>query len=343
VNTSKRILPQKVVLSHHIDLGYPSDDPQIWELYWSPSQVRGRSHPNTLKAATWLNTQFFHTRTPDKIDFEQQLTYADRVRIRHPSDAKFALGPHVDGGGIERWEDPEYRQVFRQILTGHWEKFDSFDATHRVGANMELYSTPNACSAFRSWQGWLSLSETGPGEGTLKIFPFLKEATAYWVLRPFVRPTELGSDWELDTESPEFHGALPGFGQEMYPHFHPHLRLPDSLPSVPIMFPGDFVFWQSESIHAVEAVHNGDTDSAVMYVPVVPLCDMNVGYIKVQKEAFLKGTPPPDFPGGVGESQHIGKGEERMLIGVKGREVMGFEKFEGLSDSVRRANAILGL
>ena len=322
-------------------IGFPADDPQIWELYWSPSQLRARSHPNTLKAATWLNTAFFHTRNPDAISLSHQLSYADRLRIRHPGDAKFALGPHVDGGGLERWEDPTYRKVYHQILTGNWEEFDSFDATHRAEAVMEMYSTVGGCSVFRSWQGWLSLSETGPGEGTLKVFPFLKEATAYWILRPFVRQTVNG-EWELDQSTSEFHGALPGRGQELYPDKHPHLGLPDSLPSLPIMRPGDFIFWQGDSIHAVELVHRGKQKAIVMYIPSVPLCDMNVDYIKAQKEAFLKGVPPPDFPGGIGESKHVGRGEEGMIKGSDGRAAFGFEKFPGEGDAVRRANAILG-
>ncbi|KAK9246399.1 hypothetical protein V1506DRAFT_535444 [Lipomyces tetrasporus] len=33
------------------------------------------------------------------------LIYADRLRIRLPGDAQFTLGPHIDGGSIERWED----------------------------------------------------------------------------------------------------------------------------------------------------------------------------------------------------------------------------------------------
>src|SRR5579859_1868595 len=321
--------------------GFPAADPQIWELYWSQSQLRARSHPNTLTATTWLNTAFFHTDNSDTLSLEHQLSYADRLRIRHPGDAKFALGPHVDGGGIERWEDTTYRKVYRQILTGNWEKFDSFDATHRAEANMEMYSTAGGCSVFRTWQGWLSLSETGPNEGTLKVFPFLKEATAYWILRPFVRQNDSGI-WELDTSSSQFHGARPGRGQELYPDTHPHLGLPDSLPSLPIMRPGDFVFWQGDSIHAVEAKHEGQNEAIVMYIPSVPLCDMNVDYIKVQKEAFLKGIPPPDFPGGVGESNHVGRGEESALNGYVGRAGFGFEKFQGDGEVVKRANAILG-
>jgi hypothetical protein len=54
------------------------------------------------------------------------LTYADRLRIRHPGDAKFALGPHMDGGSVERWEDEGYRRVYEKILKGDWEGFDAF-------------------------------------------------------------------------------------------------------------------------------------------------------------------------------------------------------------------------
>jgi hypothetical protein len=172
------------------------------------------------------------------------------------------------------------------------------------------------------------------------VFPFLKEATAYWILRPFVRPTPFGH-WELDTTSTQFHGALPGRGQELFPQT-PYLALPDSLPSLPIMRPGDFVFWQGDAIHAVEPAHRGTNEAIVMYIPSVPMCDMNVDYIKAQKEAFLQGVPPPDFPGGVRESKHVGRGKENSLSGNIARSAFGFEKFQGEGDVVRRANAILG-
>jgi hypothetical protein len=55
------------------------------------------------------------------------VTYADRLRIRHPGDAKFALGPHMDGGSVERWEDGDYRDVYKSILKGQWESFDAWD------------------------------------------------------------------------------------------------------------------------------------------------------------------------------------------------------------------------
>jgi hypothetical protein len=47
--------------------------------------------------------------------------YVDCLRIRQPGDTQFALGPHVDGSGIERWENPEYRSCYTPIFEGHWE------------------------------------------------------------------------------------------------------------------------------------------------------------------------------------------------------------------------------
>lgn len=54
------------------------------------------------------------------------LAYSDRLRIRHPGDTSFALGPHMDGGSVERWEESHYRSVFGKILEGRWEEFDAW-------------------------------------------------------------------------------------------------------------------------------------------------------------------------------------------------------------------------
>ena len=34
-------------------------------------------------------------------------------------DSSFTLGPHVDGGSTERWEDAEYRKVYRHLVIRH--------------------------------------------------------------------------------------------------------------------------------------------------------------------------------------------------------------------------------
>ena len=86
--------------------GFPDDDPQVWELYNSVAQTRARTHPGVLDTQKWL-LSLFHTSDPNSpVSISTPISYYDRLRIRHPGDAVFALGPHIDGGSLERWEDP---------------------------------------------------------------------------------------------------------------------------------------------------------------------------------------------------------------------------------------------
>ena len=188
-----------------------------------------------LTAQSFL-TKLWHSSDPSsQISTTYPLTYADRFRIRNPGDAKFALGPHTDGGSLERWEDPEYRRCYVKILEGKWEEYDPFDAKYRINARQDLYNGAGACSMFRFFQAWLSMSSTGPGEGTLKICPLLKHATSYLMLRPFFTT---GSVWDLDAQFP---GAVPGACQEYNEVLHPGLKLEDTMCSVPHVEPGDYV------------------------------------------------------------------------------------------------------
>jgi hypothetical protein len=79
------------------------------------------------------------------------VTYADRVRIRQPNDAGFALGPHIDGGSVERWEEDGYgvSGVYEEIWAGDWENYDPWESSCRLAANSDLYNGPGACSMFR--------------------------------------------------------------------------------------------------------------------------------------------------------------------------------------------------
>lgn len=129
------------------------------------------------------------------------------------------------------------------------------------------------CSVFRSWQGWLAMSNTGPGEGTLRLFPDILLSNAYLLLRPFFSPirtlpdflVEFGpqkeeearlaflaaENWRFDNSLPNFPGikSLEGgrmfSGQRLSPHSHPHLRLDreSTMIGVPRVQPGDLVFW----------------------------------------------------------------------------------------------------
>ncbi|KAG4277611.1 hypothetical protein FPRO04_07388 [Fusarium proliferatum] len=259
---------------------FPPHDPQVYELYWSPPQLKARSHPNFLTVQHNLMS-LWHTTTPTSISLSQPFSYADRLRIRQPGDASFALGPHIDGGSVERWEPEGYGagHVFDSILQGNWESYDPWDASGRVDA----------------------------------------------------------------VNNRELQGATPGTGQELTGELHPHLELEKTMVHVPEIRPGDFVAWHCDTIHSVDKVHAGTADSSVMYIPICPITTQNAEYMVRQREAFLRGTPGPDFPGGAGESGHVGRGTEEMLDGAA-RRAMGLSalRTEGEDEVVREANRILG-
>jgi hypothetical protein len=310
---------------------------------------------------------FWHTTNPSApISTAHPLVYADRLRIRHPGDSGFALGPHVDGGGVERWEPTGYGLggVYDRIWAGDWKGYDPWDADARLPVQADLYNGAGACSMFRMFQGWLSMSTTGPGEGSLLVNPLLRPATAYFLLRPFFearKGEQEGSgeeflvprNWTLRKEvGPELQGATPGCGQELTESLHPHLRLRDSMVHVPTVRPGDYVAWHCDTIHAVDQVHRGQSDSSVMYIPVCPMTKANVKYLVRQREAFLAGTPGPDFPGGKGEAEHVGRPGTEFLAEVGGTEglrgmglkrlVVGKDAGVGEKEVTEEANRILG-
>ncbi|EMD32980.1 hypothetical protein CERSUDRAFT_57601 [Gelatoporia subvermispora B] len=286
--------------------GIPPDRPVFYEIYNSLGQIRGRTHPAVIETQKYL-LSLWNAVPGTSISLRTPVTYFDRLRIRPPGPSVFTLGPHIDGGSIERWEDVGFRACFRRILEGGdgWRAHDPFDAAPRLSANQDLYNAPNQCSVFRPWQGWTSLSSTGPGEGTLRVLPFLQLSTAYVILRPFFR---LRSDqdpganakipldaeaWELDLDSPAFPGSVPAKTQQIRQETHPHLRPDELVLSIPHVQPGDQVYWHCDLIHAVEAEHNGSGDSSVLYIPAVPLTQDNAAYLRDQLQNFEAGVPPP--------------------------------------------------
>lgn len=279
---------------------FPPDSPAVYELYWTPSQVAARSHPNLLSTQKFLQSLWYSSDSASQLSTAHPLTYADRLRIRSPGDVKFTLGPHIDSGSLERWEDPEYAKVYERILQGDWESYDPYDAKHRINAKMDLYNGAGACSMFRCFQGWLSMSSTGPGEGTLRVCPMLREATAYLMLRPFFDPD---SPQKLDF-STSFPGSIPGACQEYNGQTHPHLDLESTMVPVPNVEPGDYVAWHCDMIHSVEPEHRGQTDSSVLYIATCPMTAPSVEFLTRQRETALAYAPPPDYPdaGGKGES-----------------------------------------
>lgn len=280
---------------------FPKDKPAVYELYWSPAQLKARALPQVLDTQRFLLSQWNISDPKALISTSHPISYADRLRIRPPGDAVFALGPHVDGGSCERWEPNGYGLggVYDAVFAGEWEVHDPFDATARLPVVSDLYNGAGACSALRMYQGWLALSDTGPGEGTLLVNPLFNRATAYYLLRPFFAPRNpdpagaqfLNSDnWALETtSSSSLQGAYPGHGQELSPDLHPHLELQHSMLHIPRVRPGDYVAWHCDVIHAVDRRHQGNEHSSVLYIPACPLTEANARFLARQREAFLQG------------------------------------------------------
>ncbi|KAH9029467.1 DUF1479-domain-containing protein [Lactarius hengduanensis] len=286
--------------------------------------------------------QLWHASDPQaKLSLGTPISYYDRFRIRLPGDRSFVLGPHIDGGSLERWEDPGFRACFGAILSGRWRDHDPFDAAPRLHACQDLY---HAC-------GWTSMSTTGPGQGTLRVVPMLKLATAYLILRPFFKPRTPSSgldDWVVDVESAAFPGSQMGKTQELNETTHPHLQLTRTVVSAPHVEPGDQIYWHCDLIHAVEGNHEGQSDSSVLYIPAVPLTVRNAEYLRDQREHFSQGLPAPDFPGGEGESYFLNRGGREHAHGEAGVRALGLEKFdilegasEGEAQTILEANRLL--
>jgi len=173
------------------------DGKQVWEVYNSIAQTKARTHPNLLASQKFL-LSLFHTSDPEspvrpslrslvvrfshnfdnrrQVSTTTPVSYYDRLRIRFPGDSVFALGPHIDGGSLERWEDPGiwtslfdssladtdtslnrtgFRSCFAEVLKGGSKpqnRLDSWDLSPRLNANSDLYNGAGQCSVFRMFQ-----------------------------------------------------------------------------------------------------------------------------------------------------------------------------------------------
>ncbi|KIL63976.1 hypothetical protein M378DRAFT_1045411 [Amanita muscaria Koide BX008] len=223
-------------------------------------------------------------------------------------------------GSVEHWEDPSFRPCFTKILQGGsaWREHDPYDASPRVNAKHDLYNVSNKCSIFRAWQGWTSMSNTGPNEGTLKVFPNILLGTSYLILRPFFRPRNPQSsspkfeDWTVNIDHLTF---LEEFNEKT----HPHMGFDRTMVSAPRVEPGSV------------RQHRGTSDSSVLNIPAVPLTVDNAHFMRQQRENFEARLPPPDFPGGKGESECVGRAKGEDVKRTEARRVLGLDPFVSAS------------
>ncbi|KAI0392778.1 DUF1479-domain-containing protein [Xylariaceae sp. FL0594] len=190
----------------------------LYDIYWSPGQVRARADSRLLEAQRFAMETWHATGDEDShlslVGPHYPVAYADRLRVRttpSPSDSTFGLnfdgggggvlgrgngggsrnvGIHVDNGSVERWEPDGYGAsgTYAPVFDGRWEDYDPWDSRPRLRITTDLYNRAGSCSMFRMFQGFLSLSSIPAGGGALTVCPMLQLSTAYLLLRPFFTP-----------------------------------------------------------------------------------------------------------------------------------------------------------
>ena len=131
---------------------FPPENPQVYELYWSPTQIKARGHPNLMKVYRFLLQHWHSKDSSANISVSHPTVYADRLRMRLPGDSRFALGPHVDGGSVERWEEQGYGlgHVYDSVFHGKWEEYDPWEISCRLPVKSNLHESLSVCSMFRA-------------------------------------------------------------------------------------------------------------------------------------------------------------------------------------------------
>ncbi len=310
----------KYVDENHLDekLAHAAEDkyfgalaagkPQIYGIYWSRPQVQARQSEALTRARVFMN-QLWLAESEGRHHFDpsQVPVYADRIRRRPPGSSSLGLSPHCDGGSVERWLDDSFRKVYRHVFSGNWRQYDPFDAAWRPDAR-EIPS-PAVCSMFRTFQGWTALTRQGKGDGTLQLIP-IANSMVYMLLRAL----------QDDVPETDLCGAMPGRALSVLPQWHAPLL--EALTSIPLMEPGDAVFWHSDVVHAVEDAHRGKGYSNVMYIGATVGCAKNTAYLARQAPAFLAGQTPPDFAPDNFEVDFRGRGTENDLTEL-GRSQLG--------------------
>src|SRR6056300_585561 len=258
-----------------------SGKPQIFGLYWSKTQVNIRQSNELDIVKKWLNKLWINEHDGETIfDPNHELVYADRVRRREPGDKTLGLSPHCDAGSVERWVDKGYQGVYEKIFSDNFSEYDPFNAAYR-NKTQEIES-PAVSHVFRTFQGWVALTEQGPGDGTLQLIPLAK-SMAFILTRALLD----------DVDENDLCGSKPARALSVNSKYHSLLLR--GLVSIPKMNAGDTVWWHPDVVHAVEDHHTGKGYSNVAYVGSTPHCKKNLAYAKKQSIKFLEGKSPPDF------------------------------------------------
>jgi hypothetical protein len=284
--------------------------PQIYGVFWSRAQMEARTDPAMARAQAFLNGLWrFESAEGAVFDPGRSLIYADRVRFRQPGDASLGLSAHVDAGSIDRWIDPAYHgKVYRHVFGGDLAKYDPFEAWGRT--EIREIPSPAVCRMFRTFQGWTALTRQGPNDGTLQLLP-IADAMPWMLLRAL----------QDDVPEDELCGAAACRAMMIVKEYHGLLL--EGYGAIPLMQPGDAIFWHPDVLHGVEDAHRGTGYSSVMYIAPAPDCAKNRHYAQLQRAAFEGGLSAPDFAPDNFEIDFAGR-FTRTDLSALGLRVMGY-------------------
>lgn len=256
--------------------------PEIYPIYWSTAQMEARQHPRMATAQAFLN-RLWKSESEGRrwFDPDRDSMYPDRIRRRPPGADSGGLGTHLDPGTLDLWMTEGYQMHFRHLFDGDIEAYDPWDAAYRTEAAQ--YPGSTMCSAFRTFQGWVALSDMRNDQGVLHTVPISK-AMAYLMLRPLLS----------DVPDDDMCSVQPN---HTFPASHKwHSILVSAVVPIPSVEPGDSVWWHSDLIHSVASVADQQGWGNVMYIPAAPWCAKNEAYAELVLGAFLEGRSPADFP-----------------------------------------------
>jgi len=285
-----------------------SSKPQIFGLYWSQPQMLARTSEQMAELRKWLNGLWQLDKNNPEFNPDRECLYADRIRQREPGDSSLGLSPHIDGGSVERWIDPSFHKVYREVFFGDLAKYNPWDAHFRT--QTKEIPSPAVCQMFRTYQGWTALTKQGPGDGTLNIVPITR--TIAWLLLRALAD---------DIPANELCRAKAGRALGIFEEYHELVM--DAYVPIPTVNPGDTVWWHPDIIHGVEDTHRGSGYSNVMYIGAAPDCEKNRRFLDLLRPAFEAGRSSPDFAPEDFEIDFAGRFTVEQLT-PRGREQLGY-------------------
>ncbi|TPX08385.1 uncharacterized protein E0L32_010115 [Thyridium curvatum] len=336
--------------------GLPPDEPQLFDLYRSPAQVKARARPDVLEAQKFVMGTMWHSTNPcTPVSTEYPVTYADRLQIRgppHRSTSSFSSSQnettlsaqvHVADGSVERWEPEGYGRsgMYDAVFRGLWEDHDPWDYAPRHRATTDLCHRVGACSMFRMFHGWLCLStdtdlhdENGQQPlPLLSVCPALKLTTAYFLLRPLFAPSSLttgcSNGW---TRSPIHKTASSTAPCPATRRSSPRRCVPTSSCTPQPRRraragPGRLAHLAPGRRPRISR------QQRPLPIPVAQavVAGTHALFLTRQRKAFLLGLPGPDFESGRGERDHAGRpgvSEVNESGGEDALRAMGLLPFE---------------